>query len=153
MKKNQLPLLILATGLLMGACDTKKTTSTKDGVELVEVSTSKAEEAAVMSFAETRFDFGEITEGDVVQHTFHFTNTGKSALIIQNAVGSCGCTVPDFPRDPIAPGASGDIKVSFNSKGKAGMQLKTVTVVANTLPQENKVEIQANVKQTETQMH
>jgi len=80
-------------------------------------------------------DFGEITEGMVVKHTFTFTNEGEGPLVISNAQGSCGCTVPDWPRQPIAPGESADINVSFNSTGRAGKQDKRVTLTTNAVPQ------------------
>ncbi len=86
----------------------------------------------IMSFAKSEHDFGTITEGDKVDYTFDFKNSGESDLIITDAKGSCGCTVPEFPKDPIKPGKSGKIKVSFNSAGKPGMQSKTVIITTNT---------------------
>jgi len=86
----------------------------------------------VMSFGKSEHDFGTIKEGDKVDYTFDFKNSGESDLIITDAKGSCGCTVPEFPKDPIKPGKSGKIKVSFNSAGKPGMQSKTVTITTNT---------------------
>lgn len=94
----------------------------------------RPESAAKIEFEEEVFDFGEITEGEVVEHVFVFKNTGENPLIINNAKGSCGCTAPEWPRSPIEPGATGEMKVKFNSKGKQGEQNKTVTVTANTLP-------------------
>lgn len=88
----------------------------------------------VMTFPESEFNFGKITEGDIVEHTFAFTNDGDHDLIITNAKGSCGCTIPYYPTEPIAPGETSEIKVSFNSKGKHGVQRKTVTITANTDP-------------------
>ncbi|MGB0864187.1 MAG: DUF1573 domain-containing protein, partial [Saprospiraceae bacterium] len=72
----------------------------------------------VMAFTNEEFDFGTVNEGEKVKHTFKFKNTGKEPLIISNAKGSCGCTVPKWPREPIAPGASGDVVVEFNSDKK-----------------------------------
>jgi hypothetical protein len=92
------------------------------------------ETAAKIEFVEEVFDFGEITEGEVVEHIFKFKNTGENPLIINNAKGSCGCTAPEWPRSPIEPGGEGEMKVKFNSKGKNGKQDKTVTITANTLP-------------------
>ena len=69
-----------------------------------------------------------------VQHAFTFTNTGSEPLIISNAKGSCGCTVPVWPREPVAPGESGVIDVKFNSKGKKGKQSKKVTLTTNMVP-------------------
>ncbi len=87
----------------------------------------------VMSFKDTVHDFGTIHEGEVVQYEFAFTNSGKTPLIITSAAGSCGCTIPDYPHDPIAPGKSGIMKVTFNSAGKAGHQEKSVVIRTNTL--------------------
>ncbi|MCH2084065.1 MAG: DUF1573 domain-containing protein [Saprospiraceae bacterium] len=87
-----------------------------------------------MTFAETTFDFGTITEGEKVAHTYSFTNTGNEPLILSNAKGSCGCTVPKWPREPIAPGQSAEITVEFNSKNKKGKRNQKVTVTANTNP-------------------
>lgn len=87
-----------------------------------------------MTFDETEFKFGTVDEGEVVAHTFKFTNTGKEPLIISNAKGSCGCTVPQWPREPIPVGESGSITVEFNSKGKKGPRNQKVTITANTDP-------------------
>ncbi len=97
--------------------------------------------AAKISFEEEVFDFGDLIEGDVVEHIFKFKNTGKNPLIINLAQGSCGCTVPEWPREPILPGKGGEIKVKFNSKGKQGEQDKTVTVSANTIPNKTTIRI------------
>jgi len=85
-----------------------------------------------MSFSETEHDFGTINEGDVVEHTFTFTNTGKAPLVIVTAKGSCGCTVPEWTKEPVAPGATGSMLVKFNSNGKPNAQNKQVTITANT---------------------
>ncbi len=82
-------------------------------------------------FADTAHAFGTIREGEVAEYSFSFTNPGSAPLVISGADASCGCTVPDYPRDPIAPGASGDIKVKFNSAGKPGHQEKSVTLLTN----------------------
>ena len=87
-----------------------------------------------MTFQETEFDFGTITEGDKVSHTYTFKNTGNEPLILSNAKGSCGCTVPVWPREPIAPGDSGEVTVEFNSKNKRGQKNQKVTITANTNP-------------------
>lgn len=90
--------------------------------------------AANIVFEENAFDFGTLEEGEKVEHVFKFENTSTNPLTINNARGSCGCTVPEWPREPIAPGESGEIKVKFDSKGKKGKQSKTVTITANTIP-------------------
>lgn len=88
--------------------------------------------APVMTFEQLEFNFGNIKQGDVVTHEFRFRNTGKEPLIINNAQGSCGCTVPEYPKEPIKPNGSGVIKVTFNSAGKLNVQDKTVTITYDT---------------------
>ena len=85
-------------------------------------------------FSEELHDFGEIKEGDVVEHIFSFTNTGEAPLIISDVKATCGCTVPEWPKEEIPVGSTGEIKVKFNSKGRSGIQNKTVTLTANTWP-------------------
>jgi len=84
-----------------------------------------------IEFDTMRVNFGTIKQGEKFEHDFHFSNTGDAPLMITNARGSCGCTVPEYPREPIAPGASGVIHVVFNSSGKSGTQHKTVTLQTN----------------------
>jgi hypothetical protein len=98
-----------------------------------------------MSFGENTYDFGTVSEGDKVEHIYKFKNSGNEPLIISNAQGSCGCTVPQWPKEPIAPGKSGEIKVVFDSKGKAGKQNKTVTITANTQPATTTINITGEV--------
>ena len=78
--------------------------------------------------------FGEIVQGEKVQNVFTFTNTGDEPLVLISSKGSCGCTVPSWPKEPILPGDSAELLVSFNSKGKKGAQAKRVTIVTNTDP-------------------
>ncbi|OIQ18063.1 MAG: hypothetical protein BM557_07550 [Flavobacterium sp. MedPE-SWcel] len=103
-----------------------------EAVKRAEIAHAEAGKIAVMKFGETEFDFGDINSGDVVEHTFTFTNEGTSDLIISKAKASCGCTVPSYTKTPVAPGGTGEVKVSFNSSGKSGNQKKSVTVTANT---------------------
>jgi hypothetical protein len=86
----------------------------------------------VMTFEVLEYNFGAIKQGESVTHEFKFKNTGREPLIINNAVGSCGCTVPDYPKEPIKPNGTGTIKVTFNSAGKMGQQDKTVTLTYDT---------------------
>ncbi|MEM7550207.1 MAG: DUF1573 domain-containing protein [Bacteroidota bacterium] len=102
------------------------------------------------AFSKESHDFGTIQEGDVVNEVFTFTNNGEAPLIIESARGSCGCTVPQWPKDPIPVGGTGEIQVSFNSKGKPGVQNKTVTITANTYPKITKLSVKANVQKAET---
>jgi hypothetical protein len=97
------------------------------------------------TFEKTSHDFGTIKEGDVVEHVFKFKNTGDAPLIIQNATGSCGCTVPTYSKESIAPGETGEIVAEFNSQGRQNLQNKTVTVTANTWPKQTMLKIRAMV--------
>lgn len=88
-----------------------------------------------ISFEEMEYDFGTVKEGEMVKHTFKFKNTGDKTLILINVKGSCGCTVPEeWPKHPIEPGGTGEIKVEFNSQDRAGNVRKNVRVEANTNP-------------------
>lgn len=86
----------------------------------------------VITWDKNTHDFGNIVQGDVVEHTFKFTNTGNEPLIITNVQVSCGCTTPKgWPRDPVMPGGSGELTVAFNSTGKMGAQTKPVIIISN----------------------
>ena len=102
-------------------------------------------EEAKMEFAEKEFNFGTITQGDKVEHVFSFKNTGTSDLLITKAKGSCGCTIPDYPKEAIKPGEEANIKVSFNSAHKLGKQNKTVALTANTKQGTEILKISADV--------
>lgn len=85
-------------------------------------------------FNQDAYDFGTIKQGEKVSYSFIFKNTGSTPLIISSASASCGCTVPSYPEEPIQPGEESKIDVVFDSNGKMGMQTKTITLVANTIP-------------------
>ncbi len=97
------------------------------------------------SFSSETFDFGTISEGEIVEHTFSFINTGEAPLIIQSASASCGCTVPSYSKEPVPVGGTGEIAVRFNSKGKKGNQAPTITVTANTYPKVRKLRLKGTV--------
>ena len=94
---------------------------------------------------EESFDFGEMKQGESVTHDFVLKNIGDANLIISTAKGSCGCTVPEWPKEPIAKGEQATIKVTFNSAGKSGKQNKTVTLVTNAIPNTKVITITGNV--------
>ena len=104
-----------------------------------------------IKFEETSYAWGSVNEGDKMTHMFKFKNAGSNDLIISDARGSCGCTVPEWPKEPIKPGKSGVIKVVFDSKGKPGDQQKTVTLTANTEPANTVLTIKGAVKPAATQ--
>lgn len=101
---------------------------------------------AVINFENTEYDFGDIMEGEKVSYSFKFTNVGKDDLVITSVSSTCGCTVTDFPKDPIKPGENGTIEVNFNSSGRSGKQVKVITVATNANPSEIQLTIKANVK-------
>jgi Protein of unknown function (DUF1573) len=123
----------------------KEVTPQADSTALANETPADTANMAKMKFEESEFDFGTIKEGDVVKHVFKFTNVGATDLIISDARGSCGCTIPSYPKEPIAVGASGEILVEFNSKNKAGANQKFVSIVANTYPEVTTISIKANV--------
>ncbi|PSR53939.1 DUF1573 domain-containing protein [Adhaeribacter arboris] len=162
MKVTKLYAGLLAVALLTASCDNlQNKTEGENATASAETSTpteatvanpnltngteiSNAD-APVMTFAEMEHDFGDIKPGSVVKHTFTFKNTGKSPLIISNASATCGCTVPEWPKEPVAPGAEGKIDVQFDSHGKSGQVSKTITIQANTQPSTNQIAIKTNI--------
>ena len=94
---------------------------------------------------EESFDFGVIQQGESVTHDFALKNIGDANLIISTAKGSCGCTVPEWPKEPIAKGEEAIIKITFNSAGKSGKQNKRVTLVTNAIPNTKVITINGNV--------
>lgn len=97
-------------------------------------------------FEVEEYNFGSIKQGDKVTYDFSFLNSGKEPLIITNAQGSCGCTVPSYPKEPIAKGAKAVIHVEFNSTGKMGMQDKTVTLTSNAKSGNKVLHLKGNVE-------
>ncbi len=101
---------------------------------------------AAFAFEKTEHDFGKIGQDKHVEYTFKFTNTGTEPLVISDARGSCGCTVPQYSKEPIPVGGAGEIQVSFDPKGKTGIQRKTVTITANTNPARSTLNIVSEVE-------
>lgn len=100
-----------------------------------------------VEFKELAHDFGSIQQNTTNDHVFTFTNTGDKPLIIESALGSCGCTVPDYPKQPIQPGETGEIKVTYKPGKQKGKQSKTVTITANTQPKSTYLQINAVVNE------
>ena len=84
-----------------------------------------------MKFKQEKHDFGTIAEGTIATYSFVFTNTGKTPVVISNVKPSCGCTTPDWTREPVMPGKTGKVTASYNSAGRPGIFNKTVTVMNN----------------------
>ncbi len=142
--------VFLTFGLL--ACNSENTDSGGGG----EVKSKLAQEGAddyvpeddgttTLSFDKMEHDFGNVRIGQDYTYKFKVTNTGKKPLVIEDAKASCGCTVPDKPEGPIAPGKSEEIVVTFSPKPGQGVTSKTVTVTANTDPKITTLTIKANV--------
>lgn len=102
-------------------------------------------ETPQIEMLETSFDFGEMQQGESVTHDFVLKNIGEADLIISAAKGSCGCTVPAWPKTPVSKGEEATIKVTFNSAGKSGKQSKTVTLVTNAIPNTKVLTINGNI--------
>ncbi len=145
--KKYFILSLAALALTFTACG-ENTEKKEAPATAVAASSAKAvSNAPVMTFDKTIHDFGNIQEGQRVETLFTFTNTGKSDLVISDARGSCGCTVPEYPKNTaIAPGASGEIRVSFDSSNKPNLQQKTVTISANTDSGRETIRIKAMVQ-------
>ena len=132
--KKIILLFVLSVGMFMNSCN--ENAAAKINKEKLEIAKERDTEirlrAPEFKFDKVIHDFGVIDEGDVVETVFKFVNSGKSELIIASAKGSCGCTVPEWPKEPIMPGESGEIKVKFNSSRKPNLQQKKITLVTNT---------------------
>ena len=104
------------------------------------------DEPTSIEFDQTEYNFGTVVDGDMVKHTFKFTNTGDKNLVLFDVKTTCGCTVPeDWPKHPIAPGESGEVKVIFNSDSKVGAVNKSIRIEANTNPTVSSVKITGEV--------
>lgn len=145
MKKIILMVAAVAT-MALTSCNEKAAAQIEDGnLAAVAQNEQSIGDFPVMTFEESMYDFGTVDEGTEVVKEFKFKNTGKSPLIVVSAKGSCGCTVPTFSKDPIAPGAEGTMLVKFNTSGKPNAQTKTVTIKANTESGTETLTIKGNV--------
>jgi hypothetical protein len=117
--------------LLFFSCDIRQTE-----IEKTQSATQKKQPTYTTSaqIIDTTYHFGKVKEGDVVEFSYRFKNTGTKPLVIEQAAASCGCTVPEKPEHPIAPGEMGYIKVKFNSQGRPGEAQKTISVTSNARP-------------------
>ena len=140
-------ILIVAVISAFSFTSCKENAATKVSNEKVaesETRDASASKFPKMIFTESEFDFGTINQGTAVEHVFKFTNTGEAPLVIVNAKSTCGCTVPSYPKTPIAPGDSAEMLVKFNGSGKNQVS-KTVTITSNTLQGTETISIKAFV--------
>ena len=147
MMKKSIGYVALSVVFLTTSCKQESAADKITSSDMEAVAAAKALEGKFpkVTLDKLEHDFGTINEGDIVETEFMVTNDGEVDLIISDAKGSCGCTVPQPPKEPIKPGASAPIKVSFNSQGKPGAQKKMVTLTTNTSKGYETFEIKANV--------
>lgn len=142
-------LIFLLVSLVLVSCNSSsdEKTITTDLVNSPLTANSNAEKVLTpnIEMLETSYNFGEIQQGESVTHDFILKNTGDADLLVSAAKGSCGCTVPEWPKTPIAKGEEAAIKVTFNSAGRSGKQNKTVTLVTNAIPNTKVLTINGNV--------
>ena len=129
MKFVALALILLSC---ISSCDIRNSRDRSD------VNASIANEATndstSVQLIDSIFNFGKVSDGEMVEYSYRFRNTGEKPLIIANAIASCGCTVPEKPEAPVKPGETGFLKVVFNSKGRVGQVHKEITVTSNAKP-------------------
>ena len=111
-------------------CFAQQTQQAQTQPQTTQSTTATPDQGAVFKFSEETFDFGDIPQGTPVTHVFQYTNTGKQPIVISQVTASCGCTTPTWTKDPVAPGATGKINVTYNA-AKEGTFMKTVTVLSN----------------------
>jgi hypothetical protein len=128
---------VILFGLLI-SCETEVKKNTVKSI-------SNPDGIAKIKFDTTYYDYGTLIQGEKVIYTFKFKNIGDADLVILDAYSTCGCTVPNYNKEPIAPGSDGKIEVLFDSSGKRGIQYKTVTLKLNTKQKEKSLNIKANV--------
>jgi len=142
--------LMVTVAITLASCQQnagKKADVENDTATAVTAGAVPVADAAVMTFEKDSYNFGSITQGEKVYYSYKFKNTGKSPLIVLNATATCGCTVPEVPKEPVKPGDEGVIKVVFDSNGKQGMQDKTVTVTSNAQPTIAQLHLTGEVKE------
>jgi hypothetical protein len=131
MKRAILGLSLLSMMAFMSCKENASSKVKTDNVAVAADRDQSAKQIPVMEFEKSEHDFGIIEQGTPQETIFTFTNTGNAPLVITNATSSCGCTVPNPPKEPIAPGEKGELVVKFNGSGQ-NQVTKTITVVANT---------------------
>lgn len=136
---------ILLSGCNQAPNSEEKTETFKSGLPNESLGT---DDMTKIYFEKNEHDFGEIIAGETITYAFKFSNTGGADLIISDVLTSCGCTVSEFPKEPIKPGKSGVIKLTFDSRGRVGYQNKTATIKTNTVPDMVFLRIKATVKES-----
>ena len=144
MKKTLFLVALMAAFTFTSCKDNASDKVSADNVAAAAERDTQAQKFPVMAFDESSFDFGTINQGEPQEHVFRFTNNGEADRVIVDAKSSCGCTVPQYPKTPVAPGESGELLVKFNGSGKNQVS-KTVTITANTEKGKEMISIKAFV--------
>jgi len=162
----QYHILILLTLLSLGACQNAANQASEDAGSLNEYRPGENDLSAIIrnpvsaagvdtvnvariEFEEEVYDFGTVSDGDEVIHVYRFSNIGKVPLVVSDARATCGCTVPEWPEGPVAPGEASEIRVRFNTLNRTGTQRKPITITANTYPRTTKIWLQGVVESRE----
>ena len=144
---------LLLSAIFLASCsnidDKKITTDLVNNPLTAEKNTDQVDMPKI-ELSQDFFDFGEMNQKESVSTEFVIKNTGDAPLLIRSAKGSCGCTVPEWPKEPVAVGEEAVIKVTFNSGNKKGKQNKTVTLVTNAIPNTKVLTIKVTVLVPET---
>ena len=125
-------LILACSAFLFIGCDIRKKDKIAGNDELK--SQVVITDPTTVQIIDSAYDFGKVTEGEIVEYNYRFKNTGTKPLVITTVGASCGCTVPEKPEQPIKPGETGFIKVKFNSEHRVGKAHKTITVSSNAEP-------------------
>lgn len=123
-------LIFALAGTLFTGCD--ETAGVKDKVAETAISPSVPEQLTSIQWIDSSRNYGKINEGQVLEVSFRFKNTGDKPLVIKDVRPGCGCTLANKPEKPILPGEEGEINATFDSKGREGTQKKDIYVIANT---------------------
>ena len=115
------------------SCDVKR--KDKNALDAAVQKVLASKDSTAVQIIDTTYNFGKVTEGEKVEYSYRFRNTGTKPLVVVQATASCGCTVPQKPEKPIMPGEIGFIKIVFDSKGRVGNAYKTITVSSNANPE------------------
>ncbi len=129
---KQILIITLFISVFLSCNERRKSIIADDQAQKIE---KALQDSTTVEIIDSVYNFGKVADGAIVEYNFRFKNTGTKSLVITNASASCGCTIPEKPEKPILPGEIGYIKVAFDSKGKVGMNNKSITVNSNANPE------------------
>ena len=129
--KKYILFLSICAGII--SCDVRRKDKIADDIETQKALALK--DSTTVQIIDSAYNFGKVTDGEKVEYSYRFKNTGNKPLVIIQATASCGCTVPQKPEKPILPGETGFIKIVFDSKGRVGEAHKTISIISNAKPE------------------